>query len=109
MLAGRPATALKLWDEKIPFSTVLERFYGGRFSSAISRKNIAEQLEKAGSGARGIIMGFRGKDEIAHVFNVVNQKGVVRFLDGQTGTVAKFENAGYLSFHLLWTNKPNII
>lgn len=42
------------------------------------------------------------KHQAGHVFNVVNQNGVVRFLDGQTGAPATLD--GYTSFHLLKTN-----
>ncbi|GAA4003013.1 hypothetical protein GCM10022384_57130 [Streptomyces marokkonensis] len=47
---------------------------------------ITEQLNEtknAGNGARGIAMGQKGRR--AHVFNVVNIKGDVVFLDGQSG------------------------
>lgn len=54
----------------------------------------------AGSGSRGIVFGSR-VNEVGHVFNVANQKGVVRFLDGQTGTAANLE--GYEFFRLLRT------
>jgi filamentous hemagglutinin len=38
-----------------------------------------------------------------HVFNaVVNQKGVVKFFDGQTGKPASFDN--FREFRLLITN-----
>jgi filamentous hemagglutinin len=59
-------------------------------------------LSAAGPGARGIVFGSRGSGEVGHVFNAVNQKGVVRFLDGQTGQAASLE--GYKSFQLLRTN-----
>ena len=39
--------------------------------------------KSAGDGARGIVMGQKGRR--AHVFNVVNIKGDVVFLDGQSG------------------------
>ncbi|WP_406515087.1 toxin glutamine deamidase domain-containing protein [Streptomyces sp. NBC_00873] len=37
----------------------------------------------AGNGARGIVQGQKGRR--AHVFSVVNVKGEVVFLDGQSG------------------------
>lgn len=53
-------------------------------------------------GARGIVFGSRGPGETGHMFNVVNQNGTVRFLDGQTGKPADL--GGYTSLHLLRTN-----
>jgi len=41
---------------------------------------------------------------VGHVFNAVNQRGVVRFLDGQIGGSASFE--GYSGFKFLWTYVP---
>lgn len=41
---------------------------------------------------------------IGHVFSAVNQRGVVRFLDGQIGGPASFD--GYSGFKFLWTNQP---
>lgn len=58
-------------------------------------------MTNAGSGARGIVFGARG-DGVGHVFNVVNQRGTVRFLDGQTGKAASFD--GFTSFQFLRTN-----
>ncbi|WP_190217958.1 toxin glutamine deamidase domain-containing protein [Streptomyces griseosporeus] len=55
---------------------------------------------KAGDGARGIVVGYKGRD--AHAFNVVNVKGDVIFLDGQTGHA---NHLGYWrSFQLLRTD-----
>jgi hypothetical protein len=47
------------------------------------------------------VYGSRGA-QVGHVFNGVNQVGVVRFLDGQTGTVASFD--GYSELYFLLTN-----
>ncbi|WP_418910521.1 toxin glutamine deamidase domain-containing protein [Achromobacter xylosoxidans] len=51
-------------------------------------EDIALQIEKPGNGARGIVFGSYGLGQPGHVLNVVNQNGVVRFLDGQTGKPA---------------------
>lgn len=96
-LAGRPASALPGGPYRI---NVLEKLYGARFGSPGSIDNVTNAMSLAGSGARGIVFGSRGS-EVGHVFNVVNQKGVIRFLDGQTGKTASFE--GYNSFQLLRT------
>ncbi|MFH8474215.1 DUF6531 domain-containing protein [Streptomyces sp. NPDC018000] len=64
-------------------TTPLEALYGGRQFKASTLSGIVNQIKKAGNGARGIVMGQRGRQ--AHVFNVVNIKGDVVFLDGQSG------------------------
>ncbi|MFD4757145.1 toxin glutamine deamidase domain-containing protein [Streptomyces sp. NPDC058426] len=40
-------------------------------------------VQRAGNGARGIVSGSTGAN--GHVFNVVNVRGKVIFLDGQNG------------------------
>ena len=96
-LAGRAASALPSGVTSI---SVLEKTFGGRFASVSGPGAIEAQLLNAGSGARGIVFGARA-DEVGHVFNAVNQNGVVRFLDGQIGGAASLE--GYTSFSLLRT------
>jgi len=98
-LAGRPTSALGGGPFRI---NVLEKAFGGRFGAPGPITNVSEALSAAGPGARGIVFGARGSGEVGHVFNVVNQNGVVRFLDGQTGRAASLE--GYQSFQLLRTN-----
>ena len=44
------------------------------------------ELEAAGPGARGIIYGAVPGD--THYINAINQNGVIRFLDGQSGGAA---------------------
>jgi hypothetical protein len=98
-LAGRPASAL----DGGPFSVgVLEQFFGSHFGMPGSISSVSDSMLVAGSGARGIVFGYRGNGSVGHVFNVVNQNGVVRFLDGQTGGAASLN--GYQSFLLLRTN-----
>ncbi|OEZ51824.1 tRNA nuclease WapA precursor [Duganella sp. HH105] len=97
-LAGRSASALPGGPFRI---SVLESAFGGRFSSPGPISNVSDALSKAGDGARGIVFGSRGQ-EVGHVFNVVNQNGVIRYLDGQTGKAAVLD--GYKSFQLLRTN-----
>jgi filamentous hemagglutinin len=99
-LSGNPAVSLPS-NGPINIST-LENLYGGRFGYAATNSEIEQQMLNAGNGARGIVFGSRGPSDAGHVFNVVNQNGKVRFLDGQTGAPATFD--GYTSFHLLRTN-----
>ncbi|AZQ73514.1 hypothetical protein EKH77_21890 [Streptomyces luteoverticillatus] len=44
---------------------------------------IVSEIKNAGDGSRGIVMGWRGRR--GHVFNIVNVKGDVIFIDGQSG------------------------
>lgn len=97
-LAGRPASALSEGPFRID---VLERHYGARFGASTSIADIARSVSAAGPGARGIVFGSRVGD-VGHVFNVANQNGVVRFLDGQSGGAASV--SGYNGFRLLRTN-----
>jgi hypothetical protein len=98
MLAGRPASALPGGPTPL---AVLEKYFGRQFGSPTTINSINRSMDDAGNGARGIVFGSRGR-ETGHVFNVVNQNGVIRFLDGQSGKPATFD--GYKSFQLLRTN-----
>jgi hypothetical protein len=58
--------------------------YGPAFERS-SMQAIADQLQAAGNGAKGIVGVANGST--GHVFNAVNYGGEVFFLDGQTGAV----------------------
>jgi RHS repeat-associated protein len=100
MLNGRPTTALSGYATPL---SVLEKEYGATFGSATNINGVSTVMRDAGYGATGIVYGARAKGQIGHVFNVVNQNGAVRFLDGQTGRRASTD--GYNSFRLLRTNR----
>lgn len=97
-LSGAPASALPSGVKKI---SELENLYGTKFKSVSGRPEIERILAEAGEGSRGIVFGGRGPNEAGHVFNAINQNGVVRFLDGQSGTTASFR--GFASFRFLRT------
>ena len=59
-------------------------------------------MQRVGNNARGVVFGSRGPGEVGHFFNVINQDGTIRFLDGQTGGVADL--GGYKGYSLLRTN-----
>jgi hypothetical protein len=99
-LAGSPATALP--SSGAVSIRVLERHFGARFGPTTTIDAITAQVQAAGPGARGIVFGSRGSGP-GHVFNVVNQRGTVRFLDGQSGTAANVGD-GFNGFRLLPTN-----
>jgi RHS repeat-associated protein len=100
MLAGRPASALPSAAQDV---TVLEKYFGAEFAQVSGQSAIEAQLISAGSGARGIVFGSRGVGQNGHVFNAVNQNGVVRFLDGQAGGAASFDD-GFVKFFFMRTN-----
>lgn len=62
---------------------------------------IQTMMTNAGPGARGIVWGTRGTAP-GHVFNVVNQGGTIRFLDGQIGGAAAAE--GFETYYLFRTH-----
>jgi hypothetical protein len=98
MLAGRPASALPGDYARI---SVLEEIFGAKFSAPCDIVSLAQALLTAGSGSRAIVFGARA-GAAGHVFNAVNQAGIIRFLDGQTGTIAGLN--GYVEFRFLRTN-----
>jgi hypothetical protein len=101
-LSGAPASALPIKSTKgVPIS-VLERQFGGKFGLATTPEKITQQMVEAGDGARGIVFGSYGPGQPGHVFNVVNQSGAVRYLDGQTGKSANLLN--FDTLQLLRTN-----
>jgi RHS repeat-associated protein len=94
---GRSSSALPSGPK--PISTL-----GTNWTSMGSQGNVAGAMSKAGNGARGIVYVGTGKPgSIGHVFNVVNQKGVVRFLDGQTGKAVQWQK-DWTDVRLLRTN-----
>jgi filamentous hemagglutinin len=100
MLSGKPAQALPGTQTS---ASVVEDFFEAKFVSA-SQDKIISEFQNAGSGARGIVLGVFD-DGQSHVFNVVNQQGNIRFLDGQTGKPASFN--GFVKTFVLPTNLPN--
>lgn len=65
--------------------------YPGRsFVPANGYSGIETMMTRYGEGSRGIVWGTRGAAE-GHAFNVVNQGGVIRFLDAQRGGAAVLE------------------
>ncbi|WP_442933462.1 toxin glutamine deamidase domain-containing protein [Micromonospora sp. CPCC 205554] len=66
--------------------------------------DMTKAMQRSGPGARGIVVGLRGPGRQGHAFNVVNQKGVVRFLDGQIGGPANLDD-GFISFLFTYTRR----
>ncbi|WP_046754933.1 toxin glutamine deamidase domain-containing protein [Kordia jejudonensis] len=77
---------------------VLEKEYGRKFILNMRPKEIRQTLKL---GQRGIVYGKINGRNSGHVFNVLNENGVVKFLDGQTGRKA---NLIYDEYRFLPTN-----
>ena len=97
-LKGNPAQALPGFKTDI---RELEQLYKRKFMTVGSKERIIQIFEQARDGQKGIVLVKYKKPNPAiaegfnifyHVFNVDNQKGIVRFLDGQTGKIADFEH-----------------
>jgi len=106
-LAGRPASALgggpyspRILHWNYPVDSVDQAF-----SSPMTSGTIIQQLDAAGSGARGIVVGSRGIGQIGHAFNAVNRGGIVFLVDGQTGGIHPLSYLNnFVRFWFLRTN-----
>ncbi|PUB78718.1 MAG: hypothetical protein DBO99_05960 [gamma proteobacterium symbiont of Ctena orbiculata] len=97
-LQGRAATALPS-NAGVPlvrFITEMRARFGAAFRP-MSRETIATELLAAGEGSRGAVWVWYAGGR-AHVFNAVNQRGAVRFLDGQSGKAATWEGVERVYF-----------
>jgi len=80
-LRGAPASALPTTGP-LPISLITKEF-GGSFTPVSGPMEIGSILSRSGEGASGVVFG-QGTS-MNHVWNVVNQGGNIRFLDGQIG------------------------
>jgi hypothetical protein len=78
------------------------RSLAARFRSCRVSPTAAQVLSRWGPGSRAIVWGTRGTAP-GHAFNVVNQGGTIRFLDGQTGGAAVAE--GFESYYVFRTTQ----
>jgi RHS repeat-associated protein len=99
-LRGSPATALPSTGP-LAVSRITNEF-GGRFSPVSGPMQIGSILSESGEGASGIVFGQGTNSN--HVWNVVNQGGIIRFLDGQTGGLGIWNFERYKNFQMLLTN-----
>ena len=77
--------------------SVLEQLFKSKFHPVNGPSDIDAAMANAGDGARGVVYGGR-LNGIGHVFNAVNQNGVVRYLDGQIGREASFDGFDHFFF-----------
>ncbi|MFJ4391794.1 toxin glutamine deamidase domain-containing protein [Pseudomonas soli] len=95
-LSGFPASALPVNHTRgVPLS-VLEKHFDAKFTGVMKPQAVELEMIRAGNGAQGILFGTYAGESVGHVFNVVDQKGVVRYLDGQTGKPARLEDFSLL-------------
>lgn len=102
-LAGRPASALP--SPKVIQISVLETQFGAKFSRMTVTREWIMGYFGSRIGARGIVYGApKIAGQPGHVWNIVNQDGVVRVLDGQIGQEASFLFDHFQNFRILVTN-----
>jgi RHS repeat-associated protein len=99
-LAGNPASAL---SGGITNKVEVAAHFGSKFGGMTSLTRVEAQMVKAGNGSRGVIFAAR-EGRPGHFFNVVNQNGMVRFLDGQTGSAFSSQGQNFIGYQLLKTN-----
>ena len=99
-IAGSPASALPGDVTRVADLTAV---YDKPWSGAMTDPaQMAAAMAEAGPGSRAIVFGQSNSQQVGHFFNVVNDGGTIRFLDGQTGTTAAM--TPYNTFWLLRTN-----
>ncbi|MFF6993822.1 putative T7SS-secreted protein [Streptomyces sp. NPDC008313] len=70
----------------------------GHYDIVDSYDDIIRDLQARGEGARSVV--YIGRDSSAHVFNAVNTKHGVVFLDGQTGALGRLESDAKVIGHI---------
>ena len=83
LATGAKSSALPR-ENGVPFSE-LNKLYGTQFSNDMSRHQIENLLRSYGNGTRAIIYGADKTGQYGHVWNATVQKGIVNYIDGQTG------------------------
>jgi hypothetical protein len=98
-LAGRAASALPGGATQ---ASQLAQELGGSWLPTNGIGGATKVMQGWGSGSRAIVFGGRNGG-VGHFFNVVNQRGTIRFLDGQAGGAANV-SVSYDGYWLLRTN-----
>ncbi|MGW8360483.1 toxin glutamine deamidase domain-containing protein [Streptomyces wedmorensis] len=79
--------------------------YQGKTTVIKARLDMQKEVQAWGPGSRGIVFADRPDNLPGHQFNVVNDGGVVKFLDGQSESRAQFAGKGYSEYWLLKTSE----
>jgi filamentous hemagglutinin len=104
LLSGNPVSAVNLPNVRSVFpqdlANTLGRDWHGASKGVLGKLLNERDLRKLvpNAGDRGIVYGYRGPGVEAHYFNVVNQNGTIRFLDGQAGTAQNMSSFQYFMY-----------
>nr|HMU04372.1 RHS repeat-associated core domain-containing protein [Saprospiraceae bacterium] len=85
-IKGRAATALPNFFNNIESGAValdLTEMFGR--STGSNFMQMVSKIQNAGHGTTGIVTSIPGQGKLGHAFNIVNDGGTVRILDGQIG------------------------
>ena len=94
-----PTTAFMNAKTGQVYKRYMGAFQGAKTKKVSGQKDFESQVIEGGSGSRyALSFGWKGSD-YGHVINVVNKKGKVRYVDGQTGK--------YYSGKELWSQIKN--
>ncbi|MCL2778140.1 MAG: toxin glutamine deamidase domain-containing protein [Polyangiaceae bacterium] len=99
-LGGNPTSALGGGPYEV--MEILNLYLNQPFMTLERYSDIETIMMSAGPGARGIVIGKDAVGRAGHAFNVVNEGGVVVFVDAQTGRVAKLT-----SYKVLFLQRTN--
>jgi hypothetical protein len=106
-LSGTPSQAVeRVLGAKDPAfdwpSSIISTVGKGPLHRVADYNAIDQELRAAGHGARGIVHGARtdatGNYLSGHVFNAVNDNGIIHYIDGQIGDFAQKEAFGWMEF-----------
>lgn len=108
LLAGNRVSAIDLPNVRMVLPSDLAKSLGhqwhgsskGYLGKFMNEKELRAMVPNAGD--RGIVYGWRCAGKEAHYFNVVNQNGTIRFLDGQAGTAQNMAD-GFTHFMFMNT------
>jgi hypothetical protein len=106
--AGHPTSALPQFDPRgVPISEIPKALgIEGSFTKAKTMDDLTETFAELGAGSRGVVFGDRGPGRVGHVFNVVvDQRGAVKFWDGQSMSRPTLEGQGYSNFWWIRSDK----
>ena len=106
--AGHPASALPQFDPRgLPIREIaLALGVASHFARVKSIDEVMSIFRTFGPGSRGVVFGDRGAGQVGHVFNVVvDQRGHVKFWDGQSMTRPRMDGQGYQNFWWMRSDK----
>lgn len=104
-LSGQPACANRGGvTERDDVSTLFGYPRGKGWFFVADKAHIECLLKMWGARSRAVVFARRSGEQGGHYFNVINQRGAIRFIDGQTGRAPRF-SAGFIDYQLLRTDK----